>query len=94
MLIRLDFSEDELLDRHLRDFESSVEEIEERRLRHPSLEHLRAARDTIRAASAAFDSWRYSSDPEYSHLPGFQSESLRFLEIAREAREAAAAKLD
>jgi hypothetical protein len=93
MLVRLDFSAEYLLTRHLSEFESTLDTIAERGLRHPSIEHLAAARKALRAACSAFDPWRFSSDPEHSHLPLFQRESLRLLDAARSAREAAAAQL-
>ena len=93
MLVRLDFSADELLVRHLSDLERSLDAIAEKRLGHPSLQHLAAARDALLAACSAFDPWRFSTDPEYSHLPLFQRESLRLLETASSEREAAAAHL-
>lgn len=93
MLVRLDFSADEVFAGHLTNFEDALEEVARAGLRHPSLEHLEAARVSLLAASTAFDPWRYSSDPERSHLPHFQSESLRLLGIAQVEREAAAAQL-
>jgi hypothetical protein len=93
MLVRLDFSADELLARHLSEFEDALDVIEKNGLRHPSVEHLRAARDALHAACSAFDPWRFSSDPEYSHLPLFQRESLRLLETVQAEREAASAQL-
>jgi hypothetical protein len=93
MLVRLDFSADELLARHLDELESTLEEINKKGGAHPSLEHLRAANDALHAADTAFASWRFSTDPERSHLPLFQRESLRLLDEARSAREAAAAAL-
>lgn len=93
MLVRLDFSADEVFARHLAEFEEALEEVARAGLRHPSVEHLEAARVSLQAASTSFDPWRYSSDPEHHHLPTFQSESLRLLGIARTEREAAAAQL-
>jgi hypothetical protein len=93
MVVRLDFSADELLSRHLGEFESTLDTITARGIRHPGVEHLAVARDFLRAACTAFDPWRYSSDPEYAHLPLFQRESLRLLDATRSEREAAAATL-
>lgn len=93
MLVRLDFSADEVFARHLAEFEEALEEVARAGLRHPSVGHLEAARASLQAASSAFDPWRYSSDPEHHHLPTFQAESLRLLGIARTEREAAAAQL-
>jgi hypothetical protein len=93
MLVRLDFSEDEVLARHLADLEEALDAIAQSELRHASIAHLRAARAALEAASTAFDPWRYSSDPEHRHLPLFQSESLRLLGVAQREREAAAARL-
>src|SRR5262245_11833522 len=93
MLVRLDFSADELLTHHLGECESALDTIRQRRLSHPSVPHLAAAYDALRAACSAFDPWRFSSDPEQSHLPLFQREALRLLDTARSEREAAAADL-
>jgi len=93
MLVKLDFSADEVFTRHLAEFEEALEEVVTAGLRHPSVEHLEAARTSLQAASTAFEPWRYSSDPEHHHLPGFQAESLRLLGIARTEREAAAEQL-
>jgi hypothetical protein len=93
MLVRLDFSADELFARHLNDFEDTLDAVVAAGIRHASVAHLEAARSALQAASTAFDPWRYSSDPEHSHLPLFQSESLRLLAIAQAEREAAAAQL-
>jgi hypothetical protein len=89
MLVRLDFSADELFARHLAELEQALEEIERQGLRHASVAHLRAARDAIEAAGGAFGPWRYSSDPEHAHLPLFQREALRLLETATNEREEA-----
>jgi hypothetical protein len=93
MLVRLDFSADELLSRHLEEFDGALDAIARRGVRLPGVEHLTAAREALRAAGAAFDPWRFSSDPEYAHLPRFQRESLRLLESVTSEREAAAAEL-
>jgi hypothetical protein len=93
MLVRLDFSADDLLTRHLMEFESALDAISERGLNHACVPHLTNAHDALRAACTAFDPWRFSSDPEYSHLPLFQREALRLLDAARSEREAAAAEL-
>jgi hypothetical protein len=90
MLVRLDFSDDQLFDRHLAELGQTLEAIAGQGVRHPSVAHLRAACDAIEAAASAFDPWRYSSDPEYAHLPLFQREALQLLETATAEREAAA----
>jgi hypothetical protein len=93
MLVRLDFSADDLLTHHLDELNGTLDTIAGRGVRHPGLEHLTSARDLLRDASSAFDPWRFSSDPEYSHMPHFQREALRLLDAARVEREAAAAQI-
>ena len=89
MLVRLDFSADDLFIRHLAELDQALGEIERQDLRHASVAHLRAAHDAIEAAAGAFGPWRYSSDPEHAHLPLFQREALRLLETATIEREEA-----
>jgi hypothetical protein len=90
MLVRLDFSAEHLLTHHLDEFEGTLRAVEQGGVRHPSVRHLAAARDALKAARSAFDPWRFSSDPEHAHLPLFQRESMRLLDEARSEREAAA----
>ena len=94
MLVRLDFSAEDAFALHLRELDEALEAIAERRTRAPGVEQLARARDALHAACAAFDPWRFSSDPEHSHLAPFQAESLRLLETVRAEREAAAALLE
>jgi hypothetical protein len=94
MLVRLDFSADDVLTHHLEELDTTLAAIAARGIRHPSVEHLVGAREALREACSAFDPWRYSSDPEHSHLPLFQREALRLLDIARTEREAAAGTLE
>jgi hypothetical protein len=93
MLVRLDFSADELLTLHLDELEAVLDELARRGARHSSLDDLKAADEALRAACTAFASWRFSTDAEHAHLPLFQRESLRLLDEARSSREAAATQL-
>jgi hypothetical protein len=93
MLVRLDFSASDLLDRHLGELDDVLETVSNQGISHPSLGHLTAARDALHASYSAFDPWRFSTDPEHSHMPFFQRESLRLLDIARSECDSAVAAL-
>jgi hypothetical protein len=90
MLTSLDFSLDALFEEHL---DACTATIDGLGFRDQRVRHLIAAHEALSAASHAFDPWRFSSDPEFRHMPVFRAEALRLLDIAQAEREAASRDL-